>query len=245
MRAASVILAALAACLAPAAHRSVAADLQPVPFVGCASDGQMGPQPAPRRASATPSVPRAYAGRLAYYQSQEIGVLAPRGWRCFGLYGSNGSSIIVTPERHSRELVDGRPIIKGPAVELYATSSETSGRFEVARVASRFFPAAKAFVQAVAAEGLEDVSPTPLTKADRITARTAKRVDFVTAAGQQGLGTQSRLAPSPEPVRGAYVIDDEGLHTVRARLTPADADLALIIIGEVAKRARPGVPTPP
>jgi hypothetical protein len=42
-----------------------------------------------------PSVAR----RLAYYESGvSRGVLAPRGWFCFGVYGSSGSAFLVTPE---------------------------------------------------------------------------------------------------------------------------------------------------
>jgi hypothetical protein len=30
------------------------------------------------------------AGRFAYYASEDLGVVAPRGWYCAGLYGSIG-----------------------------------------------------------------------------------------------------------------------------------------------------------
>ena len=41
-----------------------------VPFVGCASDGQMGPPPAPRYGT-VPSVPPAVGAQLAYYAMRD------------------------------------------------------------------------------------------------------------------------------------------------------------------------------
>jgi hypothetical protein len=210
--------------------------MKPVPFVGCRSDGQMGPQAAPRRAKATPKLPSAYADRLAFYAAADgPGVLAPRGWRCFGLEGSNGVAVIVTPEAHGSELIDARPIISGPAVELYSTSSETSGRFEVARVAAGFFPSFKDFVRQVAAEGIEEIEPSRPGPRDQITLRTATKVEFTTPAGQKGLGTRSRLKPSGDPIRGAYVIDPEGLTTIHVRLPASAGDLAPLVIREAER----------
>jgi hypothetical protein len=58
-----------------------------VPFVGCPMDGQQGPIEAPVRPLDIPPVSDGVAGRLAYYASGNIGVLAPRGWSCLGLLG--------------------------------------------------------------------------------------------------------------------------------------------------------------
>lgn len=70
-----------------------------VPFVGCASDGQVGPKPAPGGAAQLVAVDAKEARRFAYYKTElGPGVLAPRGWYCYGTYGSGGASTLVTPE---------------------------------------------------------------------------------------------------------------------------------------------------
>src|SRR6266478_7512521 len=70
-----------------------------VPFVGCKSDGQVGPLEAPKSAEIEVRLDAKLARRLALYRA-EIGpaVLGPRGWSCFGTYGSGGSTLFVTPE---------------------------------------------------------------------------------------------------------------------------------------------------
>lgn len=226
---------------APAAPTPGAA-LKPVPLVTCASDGQMGLTAAPKGKIATPRLPSGDAQRLAYYASEDLGVLAPRGWHCFGLSGSNGSILIVTPERHGSELLHPGVPIKGPAVELIARDGETSGRFEVADAAAELFPSARDFVRQVAAEGLEPLKPWKATASDRITSRSADRVEFVTAAGGKGLGTQGRLIPSRDPIRGGIFLEtaDVGLMVVNVRLAPGDQGLAEPIIRQV--KAKLGAP---
>src|SRR5579864_2187946 len=84
---------------ASSAHRS-AGPKASVPFVGCPSDGQLGPGEAPRgENSQVVAISPEIARRLAYYKADHgSGILAPRGWHCFGTYGSNGSNLYVTPE---------------------------------------------------------------------------------------------------------------------------------------------------
>jgi hypothetical protein len=70
-----------------------------IPFVGCKSDGQTGPFEAPKGESRVVAINAEAANRFAYYKSaQTLGVLAPRGWYCFGTYGSSGSTLYVSPE---------------------------------------------------------------------------------------------------------------------------------------------------
>ena len=91
-----------------------------VPFVGCMSDGQVGPQAAPVIEN-TPVLPTNMAQRLAYYAASGApGVLAPRGWHCFGLYGSNGSRLIVVPRPLASNDFFGKQQFRaaGPVVEL-------------------------------------------------------------------------------------------------------------------------------
>ncbi|MGO8792131.1 MAG: hypothetical protein ACLQVL_32745, partial [Terriglobia bacterium] len=69
-----------------------------VSFVGCKSDGQVGPQDAPIGKPKTIAISPQLAQRVAYYKASDgEGVLGPRGWYCFGTYGSSGSNLYVTP----------------------------------------------------------------------------------------------------------------------------------------------------
>jgi hypothetical protein len=220
------------------------AALKPAPLVACASDGQMGLTAPPKRKIATPRLSAGEAQRLAYYASADLGVLAPRGWHCFGLSGSNGSILIVTPERHGSELLDPKISIKGPAVEFIARDGETSGRFDVADAAADLFPAAKDFVRQVAAEGLEPLKPWKPAASDRITSRSADRVEFVTAADREGLGTLGRLAPSRDPIGGAILLEPDdgmGLLVLHVRLAPKDSQVASTIVEQF--KAHKGVPS--
>ena len=182
-----------------------------VPFVGCASDGQIGPQPAPTNGR-TPAVPPSLAGRLAYYSSGSLGVLAPRGWHCFGLYGSNGSLLIVTPERHdAADLLTPSSTLAGAAIQLSLSSGETSRRFEVAEVAARLFPAKKEFVARVIGEGIEPASAFPEGPypGDILHRRSDTEVEFETPAESEGMGTRSRLVKNGDPIRGLAIVTNE------------------------------------
>ncbi len=91
-----------------------------------------------------PKVPAAAVDRLGYYASVHLGVVAPRGWHCFGLYGSSGSTLLVTPEPYGfDDFLRANTGLAGPAVVLRLTYGGTSGRFDVAMVAARLFPVAK------------------------------------------------------------------------------------------------------
>src|SRR5438093_5022144 len=125
-----------------------------VPFVGCPSDGQAGfiapptgqPKPAP--------LGQLPAGAIAYYKGDQApGVFAPAGWHCRVWYGSSGSTLIVTPTPIDTTHF---PKVTGPAVEMSVSYGGTSGRFAVARYASRLFPGFLAgFIQRVKDEHLE------------------------------------------------------------------------------------------
>jgi hypothetical protein len=119
-----------------------------VPFVGCDADVQ-GTMVAPPAAAATiPKVPASEADQLAYYASINLGVLGPRGWHCFGMAGSGGVSLFVTPEVHTaKDIIESRTHLSGPVIELSRATGGTSGRFVVADIAARVFPIARPFVQ--------------------------------------------------------------------------------------------------
>lgn len=130
-----------------------------VPFVGCPSEGQGGPNPAPKRAGKEVVLDAGAARRLAYYESESSwGVLAPRGWHCFGTYGSSGGSLTVSPYSLT---FDNLGTLNGPFIEVTELSGETSGRFRVARVIARVFPTQREFAESVIKEGLEPASDFP------------------------------------------------------------------------------------
>ena len=214
-----------------------------VPFVGCPQDGQLGPQPAPLRGN-VPPVPAAAAEQLAFYASHDVGVLAPRGWHCFGLEGSDGSILIVTPERHSaQELFNAAVPLRGPVVQRSFRFGGTSGRFEVARVIARAFPAQMAFARQVAAEGIGDPLPNGPYPTDRMVRLRPNAVGYRTPAGAEGLGTDSRLAPGDRPIDGLVVLDtsagDTNLIKIDVRLPAAQAGLATPILNaELPRRVR-------
>jgi hypothetical protein len=205
----------------------------PVPFVGCASDGQMGPKPAPTTAKA-PRLPAETAARLAWYASDDLGVLAPRGWKCQGLYGSNGAILLVLPNAKSGSKPDRISEIKGEGIQLSVSDAETSGRFEAARIAALLFPNRKAFVDEVANEGIvpkEEFEGVPLPH-DRMRRIGSDQVVFETPGDQDGLGTMSRLVKSHDPIQGKATMDQDNDATMLlVRLNPDLRDLAPAILG--------------
>jgi hypothetical protein len=211
----------------------------PVPFVGCAADGQMGPVPAPSASSSAPLVPTPVAPKLAYYASTHLGVLAPRGWHCFGLYGSSGSTLIVTPEQHdATDLLRPNTKLRGPAVELSRIMGGTSGRFEVAKISARVFPVAKAFVQQVIDEGLVPKSefPSGSYPSDTLNRRSDTEVEFVTPADTDGIGTSNRISKNGEAIHGVAILlpeEDMDLVLLSARLPSSIQNSAPTIIKAV------------
>ena len=218
-----------------------------VPFVGCASDGQVGPLKAPVGKRKVVAIPAAIAQRLAYYQAEDSpGVLAPRGWNCFSTYGSNGASIFVSPDP-----IDSKALFSedwkgfpGEVVQLSYDSGGTSGRFEVAEIIARVFPAYKTFVQSVIAEGIEPASDFPFGPypSDKLTYRGKSIVEFETPANQQGLGTDSRLQANASPIDGVAIISgvDTDLTRLSARIPAGDSDLLPAMVGQAEKEAAAG-----
>src|ERR1039458_3171898 len=142
-----VLLACFAYLAATAQPRAVA-----VPYVGCRSDTFVeGPLEAPSARPKEIRISPAAAQRLAYYEAAVAsGVLGPRGWYCFGYLGSAGATFEISPRPIS---ADG-PDLSGPLILLTPRSAETSGRFDVATIIARVFPAHRDFVTRLASEGL-------------------------------------------------------------------------------------------
>ena len=237
------LLAALLLVAAP----SIAQKPQPlatVPFVGCPADGQQGPVAAPAGQPKHLAIPQEAAEQLAWYQfnldpsTPELGTLAPRGWHCFGTYGSNGSTLYIAPEpMNADKLIFGKNWhgFTGPAIQLSLSIGDTSGRFEVAHVIARVFPAHHAFAKKVMAEHLDspaDYHFAPFLT-DKLIYKNPNLVEFTTPAHSDGIGTMSLLRPSDHPIRGLASLDvagDMSLERLIVRLPPNLEELSRTLI---------------
>jgi hypothetical protein len=192
-------------------------------------------------------IPAALAERLAYYKAKfGIGVLAPRGWHCFSTYGSNGANLFVSPDP-----MDSKTLLSlkwqgftGSAVQASLSYGGTSGRFEVAEVIARVFPAYKTFVQKVIAEGLEPASDFPFGPypSDKLTYSGKNIVEFETPGSAQGLGTDSRLQMNASPIDGVAIIGgtDTDLTLLTARFSDSDRDLIAAMVAQAEREAAAG-----
>ena len=251
----SVILLALAACAQfSSSAQSIVAAASPqkpgahVPFVGCRADGQVGPVDAPNGESRALPIATEAAQRLAYYKSdQGFGVLAPRGWYCFGVYGSNGYALYVSPQQISTDNLFSTTWsgFTGPVIEIAGENGDTSGRFGVARVIARVFPAHRAFVEGVIEEGTEPASSFPFGPypKDKLIYRSKEMVEYQTPANTDGLGTNSRLKKDANPISGVAILMGEtpDLLLLSVRLSPNLADLTSTIVQQVERDAAHGV----
>lgn len=182
-----------------------------VPYIGCPGDGQTGPFVAAKGSPKTVSLPSATADQLAWYEyngdAGRIGSLGPRGWNCFVTIGSNGSTLYIAPEMlDSAKLLEHRNWkgFSGPAIQLSGSDGGTSGRFEVAKVVARVFPAHRDYARKIIAEGFGPASDYPFGPfpSDRLTYKGRNLVEFITPAYRNGLGTMSWLLPSDQPITG-------------------------------------------
>jgi hypothetical protein len=208
-----------------------------VSFVGCRSDGQVGPLAAPTEADEVIQIDAKAALRLAYYKAEHgSGVLAPRGWYCFGTYGSGGSFLYVAPQPIKRDDLFSRNWrgFTGPAIEVDNFFGGTSGRFGVARIIARVFPAQRAFVQRIIREGLAQASdfvfgPYP---DDRLRFPSNRIVEYQTPPHCEGLGTISRLQQNDVSIEGVAILQGQtpDLLFLTVRLPPDISDFTSYVI---------------
>lgn len=230
------------ASTAPAAAGSAqAAVMVSVPFVGCAQDGQGGPQPAPTGPAKTLQLDAATADKLAYYSAGDAGgVLGPRGWSCFGIYGSDASILFIAPNpiQSSDAMSTDWSGLGGSMIQVGLHSGDTSGRFAVAKVIARVFPAHMAFARSVIAEGIEPAGdfPTGPFPGDAMTMKGDQVVEYRTPAGSEGLGTSaSRLKPNGDPISGVAILRGQtpDLLFAAVRLPPDLASLAPTVVSQL------------
>ena len=194
-----------------------------VPFVGCKSDGQVGPQDAPIGKPKAIAISPQLAQRVAYYKASDgEGVLGPRGWYCFGTYGSSGSNLYVTPmPLKSADLFSNSwKGISSFGIQFSVSNGDTSGRFEVAQIIARVFPAHSAFVRRVIAEGVEPSTSFPYGPypADKLTYKSKETVASEGAKAQETNwidGLQANLLGRPTALLSCYGGHERACHKTR------------------------------
>lgn len=186
------------------------------------------------------------AQQLAYYQAEQgSGVLAPRGWYCFSTYGSNGWNLYVTPQPVEAKTLfsDAWPGFSGPAIQLSLSDGGTSGRFEVAHVIARVFPAHKAFVRRVIEEGIEPSAsfvfgPYPQ---DKLIYKSKEIVEYQTPPNAEGLGANSHLQKNGSPIIGVALLagipSEPSLWLLSTRLPASLVGLSTVVIHQVERDA--------
>jgi hypothetical protein len=216
-----------------------------VPFVGCPANGQTGAIAAPKGKPVAVELEPALAGRLAFYQAEGLGVLAPRGWHCALLYGSSGSFLLATPDPiRLDDYFDVSKTVAGPAVQVGYNYGGTSGRSAVAALVARYFPQREDFVRSVVelekTFGSKRPYPTGPFPGDKPVTRKKTVVEFVTPANAKGLGTVGRLKPDDEPIYAAAMLlgeaDEPDTVTAAVRLPKEDAELAWAIVRDLERR---------
>jgi len=223
-----------------------------VPFVGCKADGQAGPEEAPSGEPVATALPADIADKLAYYRWEGLGVLAPKGWNCFAVYGSNGESLFVSPDPiNGDRLLSGTDLFsdtgggfRGPAIQLSVSLGDTSGRVEVAQIIARVFPQRRSFIHHLtrAHDGIlneSDVVYGPY-KTDNLVRPDRNTVEFQTPANADGLGTMSALRKNAWPITGVIVLTGETPDATHLsiRLNPDQASLAPYIIQRLEMEIR-------
>jgi hypothetical protein len=209
-----------------------------VPVVGCKRDGQAGPADAPRGPrTISVNLSPADARKLAYLSAGGEGVLGPRGWSCFDLYGSSGDTLLVAPQP-----LDAASVFAsdrgstGPAITISHTWGQGSGSSEVAEVVARVFPAYKSYATGVTEEFGLTFSVGPFPK-DQLSYEAENVVKFRTPPQTEGLGTNWWLKKSDSEIQGVAILDQGtfNLRLLSVRLPANLAALAPVIIRQIGR----------
>ncbi len=212
-----------------------------VPFVGCKSDGQIGPMDAPKGTNKSVPITAKAAQALAYYATGPgAGVLAPRGWYCFGTYGSSGSALLVSPQPiDTASMFSTWDGLSGPVIGVSNWDGDTSGRFQVAEIIARVFPAYKAFATHVMEEGLGGPFKFRPYPKDALTYKSKTVVEYRTPAQTDGLGTYLWLKKNGSPIEGVAILAGQtpNLLLLSVRLLPELNELTSIIVHQIERDA--------
>jgi hypothetical protein len=175
-----------------------------VPFVPCASSGQLTTRAAPHGDSRSLPISARAAEALAYYESADgIGALGPRGWYCEGVSGSSGFALFLAPRPIHDFSMGG---LEGPAIEINHITSENSGKIEIAEIMERVFPAYRAFATSVL-KGMDLPIPDGPYPKDILIHKSKTIAEYTTPAQTEGLGnTGSWLGKNGLPINGAAIL---------------------------------------
>lgn len=213
-----------------------------IPVIGCPSEGDAGSSPAPPNSEKIIEIDQKLEHRFSFYKAATSPmVLAPQGWNCLGMYGANGSTLYIAPDPFSKEdLYAQNGGFRGPAIEVSEIDGDTPGRFEVARVVARVFPAHKTFAQKIINEGVEPVGNFPFGPypADQVTRKGDDLVEFQTPPDTEGLGTMGKLRTNKEPIDGTIILAgllSDKMFRATVRLESKDKDLTPVIIKQFEK----------
>jgi hypothetical protein len=154
-----------------------------------------------------PITPKA-AEALAYYVTAPgLGVLALRGWFCYGMYGSGSDSLYIGPKPiYGTMFSIGRSGFVGPIIEVNQSLSNTGQRSDVAEIITRVFPAYMAFARHLNEEGLGRSLKFDRYPKDALTYRSNSVAEYKTPAQTDGLGTHSWLRKSGSPIEGVAML---------------------------------------
>jgi hypothetical protein len=216
-----------------------------IPFVGCPSFGQVEVLEAPTGTSEPVRIREQDGQSLAYYKSADgISVLAPRGWYCQGASGSSGAALFLGPTliAHTSSGWEG---LGGAAMEVNDLKGESAGRYEIAELIARAFPAYRWFARRV----WDFDSPLPYGPypKDTLTYLGNAVVEYKTPARTEGLGNfHSWLGKNDLPITGAAILLLDSRHPVgdiphlvllSIRFPPDLARLAPAIVRYVEREA--------
>jgi hypothetical protein len=127
--------------------------------------------------------------------------------------------------------------ISSYGIQLSESNGDTSGRFAVAQIIARVFPAHLAFVRRVIAEGVEPTTSFPYGPypTDKLTYKSKETVEYVTPPNTEGLGTKSFLIKDADPIDGVALLTGEELSLTHlsVRLSPEMSDLLPVVIRQV------------
>jgi hypothetical protein len=210
-----------------------------VPFIGCRSEGQTEPLDTPKGTVTPVPVSGRAAQALAYYGSAlDLGVLAPRGWHCLGIYGSGGDFLYVSSEPIDTQNAFAPKYrgFDGPVIEISERHSDQNGDlFDKAQIIARVFPAYKALVIEMMEGYPASEYPFGPYPSDELTYKSDRVVEYRTPALADGLGTHSSLKKNGSPIEGVAILSGEppDLILLSVRLPRKIAGLTPVIVRQV------------
>ncbi len=199
---------------------------QQVAFVGCPADGQADHIEPPTGLPPKVTLDGLSPGQIAFYKGDLApGAFAPAGWSCHSWYGSDGGTLLITPNVPGSRSGSVWPETSGPAVELELSDSGASGRFDVAKYGRLFFPTTAApFIDAWKELFPEIVSEESLKpfRQDSIRVLSGVLAEFQTAPNTNGLGTDRFLRASSDAIDGIAFLDKSQWNFVMLRVRLAE-----------------------